>query len=622
MYRLIVATLSACFATCSLAAAAAAPPAAPQSYLQRLPEDEVIYFLLPDRFENGDPANDRGGLAGDRLATGYDSTDKGFFHGGDLKGLIRRLDYIQSLGATAIWLGPVFKNEVVHRLDPGSAPAVAATGYSAGYHGYWITDFTRVDPHFGTEADMHALVDAAHARGMKVYLDIIVNHTADVIQYRECPHGGCPFRSRADYPFQTRGDAHGDRINAGFLGVGPGHQTAANFAKLTRPDYAYTPYIPAGKEHLKVPDWLNDPIYYHNRGNTTFSGPSAEPGDFAGLDDLMTENPRVVRGFVDIFGGWIDRFHVDGFRVDTAKYVNREFWRTFVPAMLARAAADGIPHFAIFGEVTPGKPGDVAELASYTRSGGMPAVLDFAVDEAIHQVIAGNAGTGVLADVFARDDLYGGGEAGARQLPTFLGNHDQGRFAWFIRDARPEAGPDELLRRVELGYAMLLTLRGVPTIYAGDEQGFVGRGGDQAARQDMFPSRVASYNDQPLLGTSATTADSNFDTHHPLYRLIAGLARLRQEYPAFRRGRQVVRDYSDQPGLFAVSRFDPDTGQEFVAAFNTADHALDAQVEVEAVSMQFTSLWGHCDPAPTAPGSLHVALPPLGFVVCAAGAAR
>ncbi|MDE2220939.1 MAG: alpha-amylase, partial [Gammaproteobacteria bacterium] len=169
-------------------------------YRSRPPQDEIIYFLLPDRFENGDPGNDRGGLSGDRLHTGYDPTHKGFYHGGDLKGLLSRLDYIQSLGATALWLGPIYQTKPVQG-PPGEE--------SAGYHGYWITDFTAVDPHFGTAADMRALVDAVHARGMKLYLDIIVNHTADVIRYRECPDNQCPYRSLADYPYTRRGGVDG-----------------------------------------------------------------------------------------------------------------------------------------------------------------------------------------------------------------------------------------------------------------------------------------------------------------------------------------------------------------------------------------------------------------------------
>ncbi len=171
---------------------------------ERAETEEIIYFVLPDRFENGNPANDRGGLKGDRLKHGFDPTSKAFFHGGDLQGLTARLDYIQALGATAVWLTPVFKNKPVQG-GPGQE--------SSGYHGYWITDFTTVDPHLGDEAQMQAFVRAAHARGMKVYLDIIANHTADVIAYRECPTDRCPYRSRAEYPYSRRGGLQGEPIN-------------------------------------------------------------------------------------------------------------------------------------------------------------------------------------------------------------------------------------------------------------------------------------------------------------------------------------------------------------------------------------------------------------------------
>ncbi|HEY2483299.1 MAG TPA: alpha-amylase family glycosyl hydrolase, partial [Caulobacteraceae bacterium] len=204
------------WAACCLASGAIARTSPVAEVRARPPEDEIVYFLLPDRFQNADPANDRGGLAGDRLRTGFDPTDKGFYHGGDLKGVIQRLDYIQGLGATAIWITPVFRNKPVQG-PPGHA--------SASYHGYWITDFTDVDPHLGTKADFAALVAAAHARGMKVYLDIVINHTADVIKYRECPDSPCPYRSVADYPYTRRGGLTGATINDGFLGADPAHRT-------------------------------------------------------------------------------------------------------------------------------------------------------------------------------------------------------------------------------------------------------------------------------------------------------------------------------------------------------------------------------------------------------------
>jgi glycosidase len=580
------------------------------SYRERLPQDEFVYFLLPDRFDNGDTSNDRGGLSGDRLTTGFDPTSKAFYNGGDLKGVTARLGYIQALGATAVWLAPVFKNK----------PVQGGQGHeSSGYHGYWVTDFTRVDPHFGTNDDMHAFVDAAHARGLKVYLDIIANHTADVISYRECPTFGCPYRSRADYPYTRHGGIHGEAINDGFAGDDATHQTAENFAKLTRDDYAYTPFLPAGEEHVKVPEWLNDPIYYHNRGNTTFTGESSGMGDFGGLDDLMTENPRVVQGFIEIFGSWIDNYGVDGFRIDTARHVNPEFWQAFVPAMRARAAAHGIPNFHIFGEVFT-ETVDVAALARHTRVDKLPAVLDFAFTNAVRVTVAGDAGTDVLARLFEDDALYEGGAATALQLPTFISNHDMGRFAWFVRKARPKASDAEVLKRVLLAHAMLLTLRGVPVVYYGDEQGFAGTGGDQDARQDMFTSQVKTYLADRRIGV--TPNQVNFDKQHPIYRELAQLSALRTANVALRRGPQTVRNYSEKSGLFAVSRLDQASGREIIIAFNTSTEPLTARVEVDTNSQHFSSLHGTCASKAVAPGSYELTLAPLDFVVCAAGDAR
>ena len=569
----------------------------------RAATEEIIYFVLPDRFENGNPANDRGGLPGERLQHGFDPTSKAFFHGGDLQGLTARLDYIQALGATAVWLTPVFKNKAVQG-GPGQE--------SAGYHGYWITDFTAIDPHLGDEAQMHALVRAAHARGMKVYLDIIANHTADVIAYRECPTGQCPYRSRAEYPYSRRGGVQGAPINEGFTGD--------DFERLTRPDFAYTPYVPAGEERIKVPQWLNDPLLYHNRGNTTFEGESSEMGDFVGLDDLMTEHPRVVQGMIEIYGSWIDRYGVDGFRIDTARHVNPEFWQAFVPAMLQRAAARGIPHFHIFGEVSTSGI-DVALLARYTRVAKLPAVLDFAFANAVRATVAGNAGTDKLARLFADDSLYEGGERTALQLPTFVSNHDGGRFGFHVRTARPQASDDEVLKRVLLAHAMLFTLRGVPVVYYGDEQGFTGDGGDQDARQDMMPSRTPSYLADRRVGLrlKPDPQGASFDLQHPIAQAIAKLSAMRRAHAALRSGRQVVRNYSDSPGLFAVSRLDPTTGREIAIAFNTSLQPLSTMIEVDAGSRRFSALYGHCESEVSAPGSYRVVLAPLDFVVCAAG---
>jgi glycosidase len=418
----------------------------------------------------------------------------------------------------------------------------------------------------------------------------------------------CPYRSRADYPYQRRGGVNGTPINPGFAG-----DASRDFRKFSDPSYAYTPFFPEKERAAKHPAWLNDPIYYHNRGDSTFAGESSLMGDFIGLDDLMTEHPRVVAGMIEIYGSWIDRFKVDGFRIDTARHVNPEFWQAFVPAMLERARAKGIPHFHIFGEVA-----DPAAQAAHTITAMLPSVLDFAFRQAVLDSVAGTKGTDVFEKLFDGDALYAHGADTAAILPTFTGNHDNGRFAWFVRRAFPQASEAEVLQRVLLSNAMLLTLRGVPTIYAGDEQGFAGGSNDVDAREDQFGSQVPDYLGRKLVGTDASIATPRFDETGPIFRQVAALARLRTATPALTRGRQLLRARGDSPGLLAVSRFDPTSGAEVLLAFNTSAAPIVEQVQVETRSTRFHSLAGSCAATATAPGSLTITLPPLGFSVCAA----
>lgn len=582
------------------------------AWLERSSQDEIIYFVLPDRFANGDPSNDRGHIPGDRLAHGFDPTHKGFYHGGDLKGLTQKLDYIAGLGATAIWLGPIYKNKAVQGR-PGEE--------TAGYHGYWITDFTDVDPHLGTREDLKNLVDTAHAKGLKVYLDIIVNHTADVIYYEEChgidaaaelgAPGACPYRSKTEFPY-TR-SLSGREINEDFAGGQPADQTVENFARLRVPDYAYTPKVPKGDETLKVPSWLNDPIYYHNRGDSAWYGENSIYGDFAGLDDLFTENPVVRDGFIDIYKQWITDFRIDGFRIDTAKHVNPEFWPAFNTAMIDHAASLGIENFYIFGEVYSGNP---VELARFTELHGFPSVLDFAFMEATVDVIANGAPTDRLNQVFRADALYKDGANGAANLPTFIGSHDAGRFAHFVRNSAPDISPEDHFAMVRLGHALMMFGRGIPVIYYGDEQGFAGDGGDQDAREDMFPSQVESYNDNSLVGTEASTSADNFDTTHPLYKAIARFAEIYHAEPTLRHGDQIIRLSEPDGGVLVLSRTGPEG--EFVFAMNASDERRSVRFETDSTSTDWTSLIGSCSPRASRISLYDVTLAPNDFILCKA----
>ena len=188
---------------------------------------ENFYFVMADRFENGRTDNDLGGLPAAKPISGFDPTDKGYYHGGDLAGPARSgIDYIQGLGTTAIWLTPSFKNKAVQPDDR-----------SAGYHGYWITDFTQIDPHLGTNADLRGLVDDAHARGMKVFFDIITNHTADVIDYARGRAPGVRVQGRRPYR-----DASGTAVRR------PRLRRHRPFPPLDPSvSFPYTPFVPGGR---------------------------------------------------------------------------------------------------------------------------------------------------------------------------------------------------------------------------------------------------------------------------------------------------------------------------------------------------------------------------------------
>ena len=531
--------------------------------------NENFYFVMADRFENGSSANDQGGLGPDPQVSGYNPTNKGYYHGGDLKGLRDRIDYIQDLGTTAIWLTPSFKNKAVQPEDA-----------SAGYHGYWITDFTQIDPHLGTNEELRQLVDAAHARGMKVYFDIITNHTADVIKYQEGARPSYVSKDQSPYREAQTNNPFDDRDFAG-TDTFPALDAATSFP--------YRPFNPPGTEHLKVPDWLNDVTLYHNRGNTTFVGENSQYGDFFGLDDLFTENPRVVRGMIDIYNSWITNFGIDGFRIDTMKHVDDAFWQRFLPDVLNHARSVGKDKFFMFGEVFDTTKSYTSHFTTHDRS---QAVLDFPFQKAAQDFAAGSKPTVELRDFFAADDWYTDADSNVYQLPTFLGNHDMGRIGLFIRQANPGAQDTEVLARDRLAHELMYFSRGNPVVYYGDEQGFVGDGGDQDARQDMFPSQVASYNDDDLIGTDATTAQSNFDRSHPLFRAISELADVTRAHPALRNGAQQHR-YSDSgAGIYAFSRLDREEGHEYVVALNNSEQEQTARIPTYMADASFVRIYG------------------------------
>ncbi|MFC7531929.1 alpha-amylase family glycosyl hydrolase [Actinoplanes sp. GCM10030250] len=558
--------------------------------------DENFYFVMADRFENGDTGNDTGGLPADPLVSGFDPTRKGFYNGGDLRGLLQRMDYVQGLGTTSIWLTPSFKNKPVQPED----------GPSAGYHGYWITDFTRIDPHLGSNDDLRALVDAAHARGMKVYFDIITNHTADVVGYAEGARQ--PYISKDQAPYRTAAGAPFDDRDYAGTGRFPALDPAVSFP--------YTPVLDPAERDLKVPAWLNDVTLYHNRGDTTFTGENSYYGDFFGLDDLFTEHPRVVRGMIDIYKTWIADFGVDGFRIDTMKHVDDQFWQRFGPEVLSFARAHGKREFFMFGEVFDTSRSFTSQ---YTTRNRMQAVIDFPFQDAARNFASRGRPAGELGQFFAGDDWYTDADSNVYQLPTFLGNHDMGRIGNFVVTDNPGAGDTEWLARDRLAHELMYFSRGNPVVYYGDEQGFTGPGGDQDARQTMFASRVPEYLDDDLLGTGATHAQSNFVSSHPLYRSISGLAAITRQHPALRDGAHQHRYAADSAGVYAFSRIDRGQQREYVVALNNSEQPQTAAIPTYAAKRTFERVYGSGQGRVTTGTDrrLTLSVPPLSAIVYA-----
>lgn len=542
-------------------------------YFRKL-QGEVIYFVMPDRFNNGNQDNDYGDYVvnpdvdpaadSEVLVHGFKEENRAYYHGGDIRGIIKKLGYLKSMGVTAIWITPIFKNNAVQ--GDGTVE-----GSSAAHHGYWITDFMQVDPHLGTNDDFKELVSLAHSMGIKVFMDIITNHSADVIKYDASSYD---YISKQTSAYK---DADGNEFND--LDYALSYQNQTPFPELNLNSFPYTPVVPEGMENVKNPAWLNNPIYYHNRGNSTFSGENSVYGDFDGLDDLFTAHPAVVEGMIEIYKYWIKEFGVDGFRIDTVKHVNIEFWQQFAPEVLAFARSEGIEDFYMFGEVYSGNP---TVLSNYTTAGKLPAVLDFGFQGAALAFANQNQPTDNLRDFFIADDYYTDADSDVYSLPTFLGNHDMGRVGAMIARDHQDESDDMLLKRDILAHSLMFMSRGNPTVYYGDEQGFTGvvpleNGGldihDQVSRQNMFPAQSDEYTNpvwNKQIGTDSTPADDNFDRSHPLYKKIRTLSRLRRYVPALATGSQIHR-YStdDETGdVYAFSRILKGQNVEYVVALN------------------------------------------------------
>lgn len=464
--------------------------AAPARALTPSPDDwrdVVLYQLITDRFANGRPANDA-------IEGQYAPADGARIHGGDLAGIVAKLDYLEHLGVDGVWISPVPLNA------------------NAEYHGYAARDPYTIAPHFGTMAELRALADSLHARGMVLILDVVVNHMGDLVD------SGSP-----GYPTFSASGGYALRWKS------------------------------AAKRHVGFFDDLSR--YHANGGIQSFVDPDQVLGELFSLDDLKTEDPAVRDELVRMATFLIDSTDCDGFRLDTVKHVEMGFWQAWAPAVHAAAAARGKARFFLFGEVFDG---DDAKCASYTGTvGGGPHKLDSVVDYPLYFATNGVfGGSGWPVDVANRWASLGLYDAGVReQLVTFLDNHDNSRFLGF-----GIANQDE--SRARAAIAFLLSARGVPCLYYGTEQEFDG-GGDPWCREDMWDGQ---WDFGPSDG-------DNFDLAHPLFQWTRAWTDHRRRHLSLRRGATtVLAATSGGPGVLAYQRVA--TGDTTVVALNTSNETV------------------------------------------------
>jgi glycosidase len=479
---------------------------------QREWREEFIYFLLVDRFHDD---NKRSPTETQIRHSGFGQPNElRKFCGGTIKGITTHLDYIHNLGCTAVWLSPVFENNL------------------QSYHGYAIQNYLDVDKRFGTKDDLEELVDKAHTLDMRVFLDIVLHHSGDNWYYPN------------DHPYYY------------FEGM---EFPLGGWRMADRP----------------IPIELRDPKLYNRKGQIRNYEryPETCHGDFMALksfkSDGSTEALRVQNMLIKIHCYWMREVDIDGFRIDGVKHLGELALSRFCSHIREYAYTLGKRNFFLFGELVGPEdmynryigPMTSTSVDHKTIYFGLNSLLDFHLYQLLPEVIMGTASPEKLIGHY---ESLGKAESGRGEyggfLVTFLDNHDQVGQAIkhrFGKDAKPE--------QIVAGVCFLLCALGTPCIYYGTEQGFDGSGeNDHDVREAMFSLHDKTTN---LL-----------DANSMIYKGISKMAKVRREYAALRFGRMYICKVSvdgiyfhfpDCPGcLIAFSRVLHD--EELLIAYNTS----------------------------------------------------
>ena len=431
--------------------------------------DDILYFVLIDRFADGDKTNN----------ARVERRNPGGYHGGDLKGLTSQLDELTDLGITALWINPVQKQ--MPRGLPAQAPAKLGVGEFShwGFHGYWIDDFQAMEPQFGSRDDLKSLVDEAHKRGIKVLLDVVYNHSGY----------GSPYRQRKTADGQ---------------------------------------------------DWMR-----FSEGNCEIDPVTCAVG---GLPDFRTELPEVRKYLLDANLELAKYAGVDGFRLDTYKHVESDFWREH----RARTRAELRPDFFLLAEHWGGT---ASSLDPFFARDEVDAGFDFSFKGSC-EAFAQKRGRAIAFG------SYLGKRHAVRPgylVSHYLSSHDEPM-------ALANLGRDK--DKFRLCVAVQMTSLGLPMIYYGEE---VGRSGSEwpLNRNDM------PWGERDVLPGKGIARDASLRDYYK--RLI----HLRKTHPALTRGDFQLLTGPQDPDLSYV-RQDPDSPDRVLVVANReaeplkVSHALPA----------------------------------------------
>ena len=492
--------------------------------------DRWIYFLMLDRFNNPKA----------RPPQPFDDPNFSGFQGGKFFGVQQQLAYIKNLGAGAIWLSPPLKN---FRFD------------LSAYHGYGIHNFISAEPRFAdnpvaADDELRALVDAAHQQDLLVIFDIVLNHTGNAFAYQCDPadqfcldnQGAQASFHSSQQPVQWR-DATGT-------------------ARADFPDVGSIPNPPL--DAVVWPTELQQNQFFRRQGTPAGNGEDTI-GDFSILKQMMTADPDLQRFLIRAYQYVIARFDIDGFRIDTLRYLKDDLPRLFGNSMREFALSIGKKNFFTFGEVLDANSEqDIARFIGRNTSDqselvGVDAALDYPLFNRLKPVVKGFAPPSSVVGMYQNrknveaNILSSHGDA-TRFFVTFLDNHDMKERIRYVDPANPTKFNDQ----VTLGLACLYCLPGVPCLYYGTEQGLHGSGSDAAVREALW-------------------GGPGFDEASDFYQHIRQIAGVRAQQSALRYGRFYFRPLSADSTNFGVSGFPQGViafsrilnDQEVVVAANT-----------------------------------------------------